>query len=117
MKGCIFVFDINMEKRFVEGCILAIISKGETYTFKILEELVSLGFDDINDGSLYSVIRNLEKMKLITCKMGISEHGVDRKYYSLTRSGMVYLDSFKKYYIGVVNKTSILLFNRSTELL
>ncbi len=48
-------------KGILEGCILSIISKEETYGYELLTKLKGCGFEDIVEGTLYPLLLRLEK--------------------------------------------------------
>lgn len=79
--------DAQLLKGILEGCVLAIIAKGETYGYDILSVLEKHGFSDIHEGTLYPVLVRLEKKHDIVCRIGKSPFGPKRKYYSITEEG------------------------------
>ena len=81
-------------KGILEGCILKIIDQSETYGYEIVVKLQENGFQDVKEGTLYPLLLRLEKKKLILASYKPSPLGPSRKYYSLTRDGREYLDSF-----------------------
>jgi len=106
--------EVDFKKRFVEGYILATILKGDNYIYKILESLNAfISLKEINDGSIYKIMQNMEKNKLIKGEMRENSYGARRRYYTITRTGMVYLNNFKEYYISFVKKTNALLFDEN----
>ena len=70
-------------KGVLEGCVLAVIAKGETYGYEIIGELEKAGFEDI---------------------------GV-RKYYSITDEGSDALSDFKKRYRKISRSAETLLYD------
>lgn len=81
-------------KGIMEGVILKVIDKKETYGYEIYQSLMSYGFDDFAEGSLYPLLLRLEKNKLIKSEKRQSPHGPDRKYYSLTDQGKIEVEEF-----------------------
>lgn len=81
-------------KGLLEGCILNIVSKNETYGYEICEKLIEFGFKDISEGSVYPILIRLEKKKLLFSIMKKSPLGPMRKYYYLTEDGMEELKEF-----------------------
>lgn len=81
-------------KGLLEGCILKIIAEEETYGYAICEDLVSKGFQDVNEGTVYPILIRLEKKKLIVSEKRASALGPQRKYFLLTADGQAYLQSF-----------------------
>ena len=84
----------QMLKGFLEGCILEIVNKKETYGYEICETLVSYGFSNINEGSVYPLLIRLEKKGLIYFMTKESRFGPMRKYYHLTEDGSIFLCEF-----------------------
>lgn len=74
-------------KGILEGCILKIISKKETYGYELYSSLNASGFDDLSEGTLYPLLIRLEKNGLLSSISRNSPLGPKRKYYSLTQAG------------------------------
>ncbi len=47
-------------KGILEGCVLEIISRGETYGYEITQQLRQLGFSDVVEGTVYTITMRLE---------------------------------------------------------
>lgn len=85
-------------KGILEGCVLSIIARGETYGYEILDKLQSAGFEDIGEGTLYPVLARLDKNGDIACRKARSPLGPVRKYYSITEQGKAnYADFLERY--------------------
>ena len=78
----------QMLKGTLEGCVLAIISKKETYGYEISRQLEEYGFGNIAEGTVYPLLAVYRQ----------SEVGPKRKYYSLTDAGREELKTFFKNY-------------------
>ena len=81
-------------KGILQGCILAILSDGEMYGYRIVEELKDYGFEDIHEATVYPILTRLNKQGLLTFVKRPSELGPPRKYYSLTLEGKKELELF-----------------------
>ncbi len=103
--------DTQLMKGILEGCVLGVIAKGETYGYEILSALQQAGFDDLGEGTLYPVLTRLDKNKYITCRRAKSPMGPVRKYYTLTEKGKGYLQEFKKNYMKVTDGADRILFS------
>ena len=90
--------DSQLLRGILEGCVLAVIARGETYGYEILAELEKNGFENLLEGTLYPVLTRLEKKGLIACRKAKSPFGPIRKYYSITADGQQYFEEFKKSY-------------------
>jgi DNA-binding PadR family transcriptional regulator len=83
-----------MLKGVLEGCVLEIISRKETYGYEIVKKLNSLGFEDVVEGTVYTILLRLEKKKLVNIQKKPSEMGPPRKFYTLNTEGQNQLESF-----------------------
>ena len=74
--------------------MLEIISRGETYGYEIASSLRTLGFADVVEGTVYTILLRLEKNKLVTIEKRPSTQGPPRKFYSLNAAGRSELATF-----------------------
>lgn len=84
----------EMLKGSLEGCVLEIISRGTTYGYDIAGQLRKLGFTDVVEGTVYTILLRLEKNDFVSIEKKPSEIGPPRKFYSLTKSGQKELKLF-----------------------
>jgi len=84
----------QMLKGTLEGCILKVISRKETYGYEISESLKEYGFADISEGTIYPLLLRLEKNGYIRADYRESPVGPRRKYFSITAAGGRELESF-----------------------
>lgn len=84
----------EMLKGVLEGCVLEIISREETYGYEITRKLNSLGFTDVVDGTVYTILVRLEKKKLVDTKKKPSDMGPPRKFFTLNDAGLEELWKF-----------------------
>ena len=76
-------------KGILEGLVLAIIQRKETYGYEITKILNDQGFTEIVEGTVYTILLRLEKNQWV-----IAEKGPMRKFYRLTSSGEAELADF-----------------------
>ena len=88
----------QMLKGTLEGCILAVIGRKETYGYEISQQLEYYGFGKIAEGTIYPLLLRLEKNGLAEAAYRQSEVGPKRKYYRLTAAGERELASFVQNY-------------------
>jgi len=74
-------------KGILEGCVLEIISRGETYGYEITQQLRQLGFSDVVEGTVYTITMRLEKQQLVHIEKKASTMGPPRKFYTLNEAG------------------------------
>jgi DNA-binding PadR family transcriptional regulator len=84
----------EMLKGVLEGCILEIISRKKTYGYEITRRLNALGFTDVVDGTVYTIMVRLEKNKLVDIEKSPSEMGPPRKFFTLNEAGRTELKKF-----------------------
>ncbi|WP_026571691.1 PadR family transcriptional regulator [Sediminibacillus terrae] len=81
-------------KGVLEGCVLEIISRGETYGYEITQQLRELGFTDVVEGTVYTITIRLEKNNLVDIEKKQSTVGPPRKFYTLNAAGQERLENF-----------------------
>lgn len=84
----------QMLKGVLEGCVLALIGRGETYGYELVNTLASCGLVGIAEGTLYPLLMRLEKKGFIALTYRESEMGPRRKYYRITEAGAAEVVSF-----------------------
>lgn len=81
-------------KGVLEGCVLEIISRKETYGYEITRRLNALGFTDVVEGTVYTILIRLEKSKLVEITKRPSDMGPPRKFFTLNAAGHAELQKF-----------------------
>lgn len=84
----------EMLKGILEGCVLEIISREDTYGCEITRQLNALGFEDVVEGTVYTILIRLEKNNLVNMQKKKSELGPPKKLYSLNEAGREELKLF-----------------------
>ncbi|WP_250675357.1 PadR family transcriptional regulator [Paraclostridium ghonii] len=84
----------EMLKGALEGCVLEIISREEIYGYEITRRLNELGFSDVVDGTVYTILVRLEKNKLVETTKKKSDIGPPRKFFTLNNAGHEELRKF-----------------------
>lgn len=94
----------QMLKGLLEGCLLAIIEKGETYGYEMSEKLQAYGFTMVSEGSIYPVLLRMKKEGWVkTVQKSLPSGGPKRKYYVLTEDGKQELNAFRMRWSEVSN--------------
>jgi PadR family transcriptional regulator PadR len=74
-----------MKKGLLDACVLRILTEGDTYGYKLTQEVT--GLMDVSESSLYPVLRRLEAQGLLETYS--AEHsGRLRRYYRITEAGV-----------------------------
>ena len=84
----------EMLKGVLEGCVLEIIKRKETYGYEITKKLNTLGFEDVVEGTVYTILMRLEKNHLVDTEKKPSDMGPPRKFFKLNKAGQKELDDF-----------------------
>ena len=84
----------EMLKGVLEGTVLEIISRKTTYGYDITRQLHKLGFEEIVEGTVYTILVRLEKNGFVKTQKKPSEVGPPRKFYLLTDAGFKELHTF-----------------------
>ena len=84
----------EMLKGVLEGCVIEIISRKETYGYEITRQLNALGFTEVVDGTVYTILVRLEKNKLVEVTKKPSDMGPPRKFFALNDAGREELRKF-----------------------
>lgn len=84
----------EMLKGVLEGCVMEIIDRGQTYGYEITRRLNALGFTDVVDGTVYTILLRLEKSKLVEVTKKPSDLGPPRKFFELNDAGREELRRF-----------------------
>ena len=80
----------QMRKGILEYCILAILSREDSYAPKIIAELKQAAMIVV-EGTLYPILTRQKNAGLLTYRWEESPQGPPRKYYTLTDKGREYL--------------------------
>ena len=94
----------EMLKGVLEGCVLEIINRGETYGYEITRRLNALGLTDVVEGTVYTILLRLEKSKLVEINKKPSDKGPPRNFFTLNDAGREELRRFWKKWGFVVSK-------------
>lgn len=77
----------QVRRGLVEFCILESISKQPMYGYDLLVYLEQWDIISITEGTLYPLLRRLQKEEYIVSYWQESDAGPPRKYYQLTKKG------------------------------
>ncbi|BDE97846.1 PadR family transcriptional regulator [Raoultibacter timonensis] len=103
----------EMLKGVLEGCVLEIIGREETYGYEITKKLNALGFSDVVEGTVYTILLRLEKNELVHTEKKPSEMGPPRKFYTLSDTGREEVQRFWQKWDFVSSKINELKEGRS----
>jgi poly-beta-hydroxybutyrate-responsive repressor len=104
----------GMPKNWLTAVLLLLLREWSSYGYDLMEKASAFGFAALNPGTLYRVLRQMEKEGLVSSGWDTSGQGPARRIYSITEAGEAYLklwagsleqyrrvmDSFFRLYIG-----------------
>lgn len=102
--------ETQLLKGILEGCVLSVIARGETYGYALLAELEGCGFDGLVEGTLYPLLTRLDKRGYVARRQVKSPRGPARNYYSITEEGQQALSDFLTNYRQVTAAADRVLF-------
>jgi PadR family transcriptional regulator, regulatory protein PadR len=85
--------DTQILKGILEGCLLKIISREDTYGYGAVVALNAAGLS-VNEATVYPMLARLQKKGMLAAQKRPSSLGPDRKYYMLTELGERHLQEF-----------------------
>lgn len=85
--------DIQLKRGLLDVCVLAAISKEDSYGYQIIKDIKP--YVEISESTLYPILRRLETARLLTVRT--AEHnGRLRKYYRITPLGKQRIRDFRE---------------------
>lgn len=115
-KGAIALENITeMLKGVLEGCVMEIIGRGQTYGYEITRRLNALGFADVVDGTVYTILLRLEKGKLVEITQKPSDKGPPRNFYTLNDAGREQLQKFWEKWAFITSTIDLLKEESSND--
>ena len=97
----------QMRKGILEYCILAILSREDSYAPKIIAELKQAEMIVV-EGTLYPILTRQKNAGLLTYRWEESPQGPPRKYYTLTATGRAYLTTLDAAWDALVGQIRII---------
>ena len=79
------VIQTQMKKGVLGLCVLALLSRGDSYAYEIASKL-SLAVD-MGEGTIYPLMRRMQSEGLVETYLEESPSGPPRKYYRITDAG------------------------------
>lgn len=114
MQGVIALDNLTeLLKGVLEGCVLEIINQEKTYGYEITRRLNALGFSDVVDGTVYTILVRLEKNGLVIIEKRQSDQGPPRKFFTLNEAGRDELRRFWEKWQFVASKIDLLKEGRT----
>ena len=97
----------QMRKGILEYCILAILSREDSYAPKIIAELKEAEMIVV-EGTLYPILTRQKNSGRLTYRWEESPQGPPRKYYTLTDKGREYLKTLDEAWDELVGQIQVI---------
>lgn len=82
---------VQLKKGVLELCVLALLSRGDTYGYEIASRLAKgIG---MGEGTVYPLMRRMQADGLVETYLAESPSGPPRKYYKLSAAGRASLST------------------------
>ncbi|MFY7778305.1 MAG: PadR family transcriptional regulator [Elstera sp.] len=85
---------VQLRKGALDLCVLAVLSRGESYGYEIASTLVAAV--GMGEGTIYPLMRRMQNDGLVATRIVESSNGPPRKYYGLTPQGRAVFDAHRR---------------------
>ncbi|UDL88880.1 PadR family transcriptional regulator [Mesorhizobium sp. PAMC28654] len=96
---------VQLRKGALDLCVLAVLSRGESYGYEIASTLVAAV--SMGEGTIYPLMRRMQNDGLVATRIVESSSGPPRKYYRLTPLGQKAFEAHRRdwrSFAGAVDK-------------
>lgn len=104
---------VQFKKGVLELCVLALLSRADSYGYDIASRLSEA--IDMGEGTIYPLMRRMQKDSLVSTYFVESSSGPPRKYYALTEHGRQSLNSQRTAWTSFSKSVSAILGVAETE--
>ena len=105
---------VQMRKGILEYCILAILSREDSYAPKIIAELKQAQMIVV-EGTLYPILTRQKNAGLLTYRWEESPQGPPRKYYMLTEAGHRQLSLLDEAWDEMVEQIKVIRHGKAAQ--
>ena len=85
---------VQLRKGALDLCVLAVLSRGESYGYEIASTLVAAV--GMGEGTIYPLMRRMQNDGLVATRIVESANGPPRKYYRLTPLGQNVFETHRR---------------------
>lgn len=79
-------------ERFMEPCLLLLLSESPSHGYDLISKLTEFGFSSDQDpGMVYRTLRRLEEIGMVQSRWAVAAAGPARREYSVTQEGVEHL--------------------------
>jgi len=81
----------GMPRDWLTPLVLLLLRQWSSYGYELMERLTTFGWQLMNPGTFYRMLRQLEQEGLVTSKWETTQAGPARRMYAITAAGEAYL--------------------------
>ena len=104
---------VDAQAQLLKGVLpvamLAVLATGDSYGYRVLQELRARGLESVGDASVYGTLQKLFDDGLLASYVAESESGPARRYYALTDAGAAALAKGRGTWRGFVEVIDAML--------
>jgi PadR family transcriptional regulator, regulatory protein PadR len=79
-------------RMWLQPFLLLALEQWQSHGYELIRRMTTFGFEALDRGSVYRILRQLEKDGLVSSGWDTSKEGPARRLYSLTDAGRAYLN-------------------------
>lgn len=102
----------QLKKGIIEIFVLGVLKQGESYGYKIVSDLQDV--IEVSESTLYPILRRLEASNALTTYQ-VEHNGRLRKYYKISKEGLLRLEAFKQEWLDVKKVYDFILSSEEKE--
>jgi len=99
--------DTQFKKGVMDLCVLSLLEKKDYYGYELVQKISEK--IQISEGTLYPILRRLEKERYLEKYFRESNEGPSRKYYGITRKGKQKSKELKEEWKNFIKKVEGIL--------
>lgn len=104
-----FEWIAQLRRGIMEFCVLLLLNQKACYGYEMVSALDKFSYLSITEGTLYPLLRRLQKEKKLESYWMESEGGHPRKYYKLTESGLEILNKMSLTWVDLTKELNNLI--------
>ena len=104
-------FDEQMVKGSVSLMLLSLLARSDMYGYQMIQDLTSLSqkLFEFKEGTLYPLLKTLEKKQLVESYWENTVKRRKRRYYHITPKGLQYLEEKRREWGDFVKSVNVIL--------
>lgn len=102
-------WDTQLRKGLVDLAVLAVLARGESFGYRVVEDLERIGGFSAGESTVYPVLARLARDGALAVRSAPSPTGPPRRYYRLTEAGRARLRTMAEGWATVSGSLSRLL--------